>query len=74
MFLAYFGLAFAQTTISLDGDSTDWAPLPLNATALNKLQDYFPNEVGAIISDRVDVKDVKAVIQGEVFYFFIRFG
>jgi len=73
MFLASFGIAVAQTTISLDGDSTDWAQMPLSATALNNLQDYFPNEVGAIISDRVDVKDVKAVIQGNVFYFFVRF-
>ena len=71
--LASFGLTFAQTTISLDADSSDWAAQPVLATALNNLQDYFPNEVGAIISDRVDVKDVKAVIQGNVFYFFIRF-
>ena len=73
LFFAALGTSFAQVTIAIDGDSTDWAQIPVAATALNNLPDYFPDEVGAITSDRVDIKTVKAVIQGNMFFFFIRF-
>ena len=63
------------STITMDGDSSDWADKPILASAPNNLQDYFPDEVGALFSDRVDVKHVKAFVnlEEDAFYFFIRF-
>jgi hypothetical protein len=72
--MAYFGTGWCGN-ITIDGNSEDWADLPILVEAENNLLDYFPEEVGAAISDRVDVKQVKAFIDVEedVFYFFIRF-
>ena len=71
LFLGFYGSSFAQ--IVLDGDSTDWVGEPVLATALDNLQDYFPDEIGAAFSDRVDIKQVKAKIVDNVFYFYIKF-
>jgi len=71
MLLGFFGLANAQFV--MDGDSTDWVKEPILVTALDNLQDYFPDEVGAAFSDRVNVKQIRAKIYGNAIYFFIRF-
>ena len=62
--------AFAQP-ITLDGDSSDWVGLP-NARALNNQDGYFPNDVGAIVNDTVDIKDTRISVNDDKFYAFIR--
>jgi hypothetical protein len=63
--------SYAQ--IKIDGDSTDWAAEPVLITAPDNLQDYFPSGSNALISDRVDVKEVKARVDGNILYFYIKF-
>ena len=61
--------------IKIDGKSKDWKCLPTLIRARNNLEEYFPAEVKAAVSDRVDVKRVKAFIDGKKgrFYFFFQF-
>lgn len=61
--------------IVIDGKKGDWNPLPVLTKALNNELDYFPEEVGAAVTDRVDVRYVKAFIDAEKdrLYFYIRF-
>jgi hypothetical protein len=59
--------------IKLDGDSTDWDAEPVLLDAPDNLQDYFPSGSSALISDRVDVKQVKARVDGNILYFYIQF-
>ncbi len=73
VFLAVGLVGTAQAQFVLDGDSTDWQNEPILVTAPDNLQDYFPDEVGAIFTDIVDVKHVRAKIVNNIFYFFIRF-
>jgi hypothetical protein len=62
-------------TITFDGDTTDWDPWPMIIRANDNLQDYFPDEVGAAFSDRVDVANVKSFVNMEedAMYFLIYF-
>jgi len=62
----------ALAQIFLDGNDTDWAVEPVLVEAVNNVDGYFPSEVGAAVTDNVDVKEVKAKIVGNVCYFFIR--
>ncbi len=63
-----------DTKIIFDGKKTDWNQ-PVLITARNNKLSYFPEEVGAAIADRVDVKHVKAFIDAEEdrLYFYFRF-
>jgi|GEM_PF-672853 len=63
----------AFTQILLDGDDADWLAEPLLIEAVDNVDGYFPMEVGAAVTDIVDVKEVKAKFVGNVLYFFIRF-
>ncbi|MBN1352025.1 T9SS type A sorting domain-containing protein [candidate division KSB1 bacterium] len=63
----------AFSIIKLDQDDSDWADLPLLLEAVDNVDGYFPSEVGAAVTDIVDVKEVKATIVGNVMYFMIRF-
>jgi|SaaInl7_135m_RNA_FD_contig_61_658550_length_3209_multi_4_in_0_out_0_1 hypothetical protein len=63
----------ALAQIMLDGDDADWTAEPLLVEAMDNPDAYFPSEVGAAVTDNVDVKEIKAKIAGNVFYFFIRF-
>jgi len=74
--LLSFSLVFSSLSFSyfkLDGDETDWAEEPVLITAVDNVDGYFPSEVGAAVTDNVDVKEVKAKISGNVLYYFIRF-
>jgi hypothetical protein len=63
------------TNIVIDGKSNDWIWVPPLAFARNNCADYFPEEVGAAVTNRVDVKVVKAFIdtKKDIFYFYIKF-
>ncbi len=71
LFLGISTAAMAQ--FLMDADSSDWANVPIAATALNNQPNYFPSEVGAAVDDRIDIKEIKAKIVGNVFYFFMKF-
>jgi len=64
--------AFAQ--IFLDGDDSDWAAEPTLIEAVDNVDGYFPSDVGAAVTDNVDVKEVKAFINDgeDAIYWFIR--
>ncbi len=57
----------------MDGDDSDWADVPLLLEAPNNEDGVFPTEVGAVVSDRVDIKEVKAKVVGNVLLGLIRF-
>ena len=59
--------------IVMDGDNADWATVPVALEAPNNEERVFPAEVGAIVTDVVDVKEVKTVVIGNVLYGLIRF-
>ncbi len=59
--------------ILVDGDSTDWAGEPALINWVNNQDGWYPTEVGAAITDVVNVKQVKAKIQGNALYVFVRF-
>ena len=63
----------ALAQIALDGDDSDWSAEPLLVEAVDNVDGFFPSEVGAAVTDNVDVKEIKAKIVGNVFYFLIRF-
>ncbi len=65
--------ASAQDNMQMDGDESDWANDPVLIEAPNNVEGYFPAEVGAAVTDIVDVKEVKAKFVGNRIYFFIRF-
>ncbi|NOY77664.1 MAG: hypothetical protein GXO76_07335, partial [Calditrichaeota bacterium] len=71
LFLGVSSAAMAQ--FLMDADSSDWANEPILATALNNQPNYFPSEVGAAVDDRIDIKEIKAKIVGNTFYFFMKF-
>ena len=57
---------------TFDGDDSDWAGLPVILSAPNNEDGVFPAEVGAVVSDIVDIKEVKAKIDGENVYWLLR--
>jgi hypothetical protein len=61
--LLFAGLAQAQV-ITLDGDSTDWAEVPVAIQWVNNQDGWYPSEVGAAITDQVNVRQVKAEMAG----------
>jgi len=64
------GVSLAQ--IFLDGDNSDWTAEPVLVESVDNVDGYFPSEVGAAVTDRVDVKEVKAKIVGNVCYFYMQ--
>ncbi|VAX15835.1 hypothetical protein MNBD_IGNAVI01-783 [hydrothermal vent metagenome] len=59
--------------IIIDGDSTDWEGYPILIDAPNNQDGMFPPEVGAAVSDRVDIKAVKATVIGNVLFGYLEF-
>lgn len=57
----------------MDGDSTDWEAYPVLIDAPDNLDGAFPSEVGAVVTDIVDVKTVKAVVMDNVLYTYFEF-
>jgi Secretion system C-terminal sorting domain len=66
-----FSLSFGQ--IMMDGDESDWADVSVAVEAPNNEEGVFPAEVGAIVTDVVDVKEIKTKVIGNVLYGLIRF-
>lgn len=63
----------ADDRIILDGYDTDWLNVPVACSASNNQSNYFPTAVTAAITDRVDIKEVKAIISEDTLYFFMSF-
>jgi len=62
----------ALAQIFLDGSDSDWLAEPLLIESVDNVDGFFPSEVGAAVTDNVDIKEVKAKIVGNVCYFFMR--
>jgi hypothetical protein len=57
----------------MDGDDSDWADVPYAVENwTDGIEGLYPEEVGAIVTDNVDIKNVKAVVQGNVLYWFLQ--
>ncbi|MCK5456520.1 MAG: hypothetical protein KAI45_05280, partial [Melioribacteraceae bacterium] len=59
--------------IFMDGDSTDWADYPLLIEAPDNVDGMYPPEVGAVVSDIVDIKYVKATVINNVLFGYMEF-
>lgn len=71
-FMLLFGVAFAENMM-MDGDGADWAAVPYAVENwVDGIEGLYPEEVGAIVTDNVDIKNVKAVVEGNVLYWFIQ--
>jgi hypothetical protein len=57
---------------TFDGDSADWADVPMGIRWVNNQDGWYPVEVGAAISDPVNVRNVKVVAHENEMYFFMR--
>jgi hypothetical protein len=57
-----------------DGDSSDWADVPKGIAWVNNQDGWYPSEVGAAITDQVNVRSVKMVINNteDAAYFMMR--
>ena len=71
--MLWAGPANAQQCVIMDGDDSDWANDPVLIEAPDNIEGYFPDEIGAAVTDIVDVKEVKAKFVGNRIYFYIRF-
>ena len=71
LFLVSFSTSFAQ--IHMDGDNADWAAYPVLIEAPDNVDGMFPSEVGAVVSDRVDIKEIKSVVIGNVLFGYMQF-
>ncbi len=58
---------------SFDGDESDWAEMPVLISAPNNEDGVFPTEVGAVVNDIVDIKEVKGKIDAENVYWYLKF-
>jgi len=71
LFLVSFSTSFAQ--MYMDGDSTDWAAYPALIEAPDNVDGIFPDIVGAVVTDVVDIKTVKATVIGNVLFTYMEF-
>lgn len=65
-------IAARPQLITFDGDESDWANIPTLIQKNNNEDGVFPAEVGAIVSDIVDIKEVKAKTDGENIYWYLK--
>ena len=56
LFLGMATTSFGQ--IVMDGDSTDWEGYPILIEAPDNVDGMFPPEVGAVVTDIVDIKTI----------------
>ena len=70
--IMWFGLTTLSAQLVMDGDSTDWANIS-GVTVIDNLAGAYPDEVGALVSDRVDLAEVKATVVGNVLYTYLEF-
>ncbi|MCB9503826.1 MAG: T9SS type A sorting domain-containing protein [Deferribacteres bacterium] len=74
LFIILIGISKpALAQISLDGDSTDWNAYPAIIEAPDNLQSVFPIEVGAAVTDIVDLKTIKATVISNVLFVYLEF-
>ena len=59
LFLSLFAVGTAFAQITLDGDSSDWAGEPILVNWVNNQDGWYPSEVGAAITDQVNVRHIK---------------
>ena len=71
LFLGMATTSFGQ--IVMDGDSTDWEGYPILIEAPDNVDGMFPPEVGAVVTDIVDIKTIKATVIGNVLYGYMEF-
>ena len=62
-------------SMSFDGDDSDWTGQPVLATAVDNLDGAYPSEVGAAVTDIVDIAEVKAFVNTEedALYWMLKF-
>jgi len=58
--------------ITFDGDDSDWANVPVAIEAPDNVDGMFPSEVGALVNDVVDMKEIKAFMEGENLFYYIK--
>ncbi|RLD65474.1 MAG: hypothetical protein DRI84_06745 [Bacteroidetes bacterium] len=58
--------------ITFDGDDSDWADVPVAIEAPDNVDGMFPPEVGAVVTDIVDIKEVKAFMEGDNIFYYIK--
>jgi hypothetical protein len=75
LFIALFVLSLSSSygQIMMDGKDDDWADVPVLFNAPNNEDGVFPSEVGAVVSDIVDIKEAKAKVIGNTIYGLLRF-
>jgi len=64
------------SSMKFDRDDSDWADVPFAVQDwVDGVEGLYPEEVGAVVTDNVDIKDVKAVVnvEEEAIYWFLRF-
>ena len=71
LLFSFFTNTFAQ--IMMDKDDADWADVPILFEAPDNLDGVFPTEVGAVVTDIVDIKEAKVVVVDNVMFGLLRF-
>jgi hypothetical protein len=63
-----------DNNIFMDGDDSDWANVPYAVENwIDGVEGLYPEEVGAIVTDNVDIKSVKAVVNGNTLFWYLQF-
>jgi hypothetical protein len=52
-------------SITFDGEESDWMSRPVLIEDIDNVDGLFPTEVGALVTDIVDIKEVKAFINAD---------
>ena len=63
----------AQPAMKMDGNENDWINDPVLIQAPNNIEGFYPANVGAAVTDIVDIKEIKAKLIEDKIYFFMRF-
>ena len=60
------------TAITFDGDDSDWADIAVGVEAPDNVDGMFPSEVGALVNDIVDLKEVKVFMEGDNIFYYLK--
>ncbi|KAA3662366.1 MAG: T9SS C-terminal target domain-containing protein [Calditrichaeota bacterium] len=58
--------------MTFDGDNSDWSSIA-GVDAVDNVDGLFPAEVGAVVTDKVDIKHVKAFATTDALYYMLQF-
>jgi hypothetical protein len=73
MFLVFFLASASFAGIFMDGDDADWAEVPYAVENwVDGVEGLYPEEVGAIVTDNVDIKSVKATMMGNTLFWYMQ--